>query len=221
MSLFIFLEKWLKNTFFLCFFLQSINGNSQNNNFKPTNDEFAMEFLRLVDSARTAQHGARVRGKFDKSTKKWIKVITPFENTIDSAASLACAHNNRYFYNLVANQHMDPLIIGHANKAEIHGHKYTGTDTLLRTFDDRCKYYTDSSFFVYGECVWGGYTTHPKYKNLNSIELARYAFNVFMESKEGHREILMATAHTTLGINLMIDPEWKRFYITLVTGTRK
>lgn len=194
---------------------------SQNYDFKPTNEEFSKEFLRLVDSARTAQHGARVRGGFDKTLKKNVQVKTPFENTIDSAASLACAHNNRYFYNLVANQHMDPLIIGHANKPEIHGHKYTGTDTLLRTFDDRCKYYADSSFFVYGECVWGGYTTHPKYKKLNSIELARYAFNIFMESKEGHREILMATAHTTLGIDLMIDPEWKRFYITIVTGSIK
>lgn len=194
---------------------------SQNYDFKPTNEEFSKEFLRLVDSARTSIYGVRTRDTFDKSSKKWIKVKTPFENTIDSAASLACAHNNRYYYNLVANQHMDPLIIGHVNAPETNGKKYSGTDTLLRTFVDRCNYYADSSFFVYGECVWGGYTTHPKYKKLNSIELARYAFNIFIESKEGHREILMATSHTTLGINLMIDPEWKRFYITVVTGSIK
>ena len=194
---------------------------SQNYKFKPTNNEFSKEFLRLVDSARTAEHRARIQDKYDMSTKKWIKIKTPFNNTIDSAASLACAHNNRYFYNLVANQPSAPIIIGHTNTLEKQGYYYTGPDTLLSTFVDRCRYYTDSLFFAYGECAWGGYTTHPKYRNLNSIELARYAFTVFMESKEGHREILMSNMHTTLGIDFIIDPEWKRFYITVITGDIK
>lgn len=194
---------------------------SQNYEFKPKNEEFSKEFLRLVDSARTVQYGARIRGEYDNFSKKNVQVKTPFENTLDSSASLACAHNNRYFYNLVANQYMDPLIIGHINVPETSNKKYTGTDPLLRNFVDRCNYYAGDSFFVYGECVWGGYTTHPNYKNLNSLELARYAFNIFMESKEGHREILMASAHTKLGIDMMIDPERKRFYVTVVTGSIK
>jgi hypothetical protein len=204
------------------FIIFSINVSiSQNLKFQPNNEEFSREFLRLVDSARTAEYGVRLVDHFDKSQKKWIVIKTPFENIIDSAASLACAHNNRHFYNFVAHQHMDPLIIGHINRPEIDGKAYTGSDTILRSFVDRCKYYTGESFFVYGECVWGGYTTYVKYKNLNSAELAKHAFDIFMKSKEGHREILLNTSHTALGIDLMIDPEFKRFYITVVTGNIK
>jgi hypothetical protein len=212
------MKKVIAIAFFAIFSTTSF---SQNLQFQPTNEEFSKEFLRLVDSARTAEYGVRSVDHFDKSQKKWIVIKTPFENTIDSAASLACAHNNRYFYNLVANTHMDPLTIGHVNTPENNGFEYTGSDTLLRSFVNRCKYYAGESFFVYGECVWGGYTTHPKYKNLTSFELARYAFNIFMTSKEGHREILMSDSHTVLGIDLMIDPELKRFYITVVTGSIK
>lgn len=212
------MKKIIAIAFFAIFSTTSF---SQNLQFQPTSEEFSKEFLRLVDSARTAQHGSRVRGEYDMNLKKIVRVKTPFENTIDSAASLACAHNNRYFYNLVANQHMDPIIIGHTNEPETHGRTYTGSDTLLHSFVDRCKYYAGESFFVYGECVWGGYTTHSKYKNSTSLELARYAFNIFMTSKKGHREILMSDSHTTLGIDLMVDPELKRFYITVVTGSIK
>lgn len=205
----------------ISFLIACISSQAQNPNFKPTNDEFSKEFVRLVDSARTSIYGVRTRDIFDRSTRKWIKLETPFNDGIDSAASLACLHNNKFFYNLVANQELDPIIIGHVNRNGIHGTSYTGTDTILYDWKARCSYYCGDSFYVYGECVWAGYTDHPKYKNMNSADLARAAFNIFMQSKEGHKEILMSDSHTDMGINLMIDPESKRFYITVVTGIKK
>lgn len=194
---------------------------SQNREFKPLNAEFAKEFVRLIDSARTSIYSVRSEDAFIIESRSWVKIKTPFANTIDSLASLACFHNNRYFYSLVANQPLTPIIIGHENKSELYDILYSGSDTLLNSFVDRCNYYTDSLFTPYGECVWAGYTTSPKYKNLSSCELAREAFNIFMKSKEGHREILLYPLHTDIGINLMIDSEQKRFYITVVTGKKK
>jgi hypothetical protein len=194
---------------------------SQTREFKPINNEFAKEFARLVDSTRESLYTIRSEDLFNVESKSWVKVKTPFANNIDSLASLACFHNNRYFYKLVANQPLTPIIIGHENKIELHDMKYSGSDTLLNSFVDRCNYYTDSLFTPYGECVWAGYTTSPKYRNLSSCELAREAFNIFMKSKEGHREILLYPLHTDFGINLMIDSEQKRFYITVVTGKKK
>lgn len=201
----------------------------QNLNSRFNNEDFSKEFIRLVDSTRKSLYNKREVSylnpkwkdkKYRNSKKaiKWISEYYEYNTNIDSNASSACEHHNKYMYNLVLNIDKDPIVIGHTEETNgMAGYTYNGTDTLLYSSIDRCKYYGDV-FKPYGECVWAGYTTYHKYKNMTSVELARATYNKFMESKIGHREILISPAYTDCGISLTIDPENKRFYVTYITG---
>lgn len=176
---------------------------AQNLNFLPKPDEFSKEFIRLLDSTRAAEFNQSY------STRK------------DSCASLACKHHNTYLYSLVEGKAKDPLVGGHTEEKILLGNEYTGKDTLLYDFINRCDYYCGKgNFYALGECFWAGYTTYPEYKKMTSEQLARRAFNGFMKSKP-HREILITKNYTDVGIDFTIDPDLKRFYITVVVGYNK
>lgn len=175
---------------------------AQNLNFLPKPDEFSKEFIRLLDSTRAAT--------FNKS----------YSTRIDSCASLACNHHNRYLASLVKGKEKNPIVYGHTEEKVLLGYEYTGKDTILYDFINRCEYYCGKDFYALGECFWAGYTTYYEYKNMTSEQLARRSFNGFMKSKD-HHDILITDRYTDVGINFMIDDESKRFYITVVVGYNK
>ena len=213
--------------------LTSTLGFSQNLEFKPTNDDFSTEFIRLVNSTRTSMYGTRTKthmnpqwksAKYRKSRKavKWITNSYEFNTQIDSNASSACEHHNRYMYYLVIGEDYNPIVIDHTENIVALGYKYKGSDTLLYDWKDRCDYYCGvDNFSTHGECIWGGHTDHSRFKDMTSTELARETYNRFMNSKKGHRDILINDGYTDCGIRLTIDPEFKCFRITFVTGTKK
>ena len=87
---------------------------------------------------------------------------------------------------------------------------------------ERCDYYCGTgNFYPLGECVWGGYTDHPKYKNMDAKQLARASYDKFMASTNGHREILLIQSYTDCGIDLFVDPEFKSFKVTFIVGRTK
>lgn len=222
----------MKNLILIILISISSIGFSQNLDFKPTNDEFCKEFIRLVDSTRTAMHGERKvtylnpewsSSKYRKSKKaiKWVTDSYEFNTQIDSNASKACEHHNKFLYYLVVGEDGSPIVNGHVESNIIAGYTYKGNDTILKNSHDRCDYYCGNTFETFGECVWGGYTDHSAYINMSSIELARRAYDEFMASTKGHREILINEVYTDCGINLYIDPEYKTFKITFVIGHTK
>ena len=192
---------------------------SQTTTFLPKSSEFSKEFVRLVDSARAAEFGLQVTNTYNKVSRKWVNISHPFNTQIDSAASLACAYHNNYMFSLVKGLARIDLILTHTEKSKIDKYPYTGTDTLLYSFIDRCNYFCGAEFNTYGECIWGGYTEYKDCKNITSQGLARLAFIGFMKSK-GHHEILMGREYTNIGINLMVDSASGKFWITLVTGEK-
>jgi len=216
----------------IIFLLLSTLGFSQNLDFKPTNDEFCKEFIRLIDSTRTSMYGQQTftyinpdwsSSKYRKSkgAVKWITQVSEFNTQIDSNASKACEHHNRFLYYLVIGEDDNPSVNGHVEDSIIAGYKYKGTDTLLNNSHDRCNYYCGDLFKSFGECVWGSNTKCDLIKDMNSIELARAAYNTFMASTKGHRDILINKVYTDCGINLYVDPEYKSFRITFVIGQTK
>ena len=205
-------------------------GFSQNLYFKPTNDEFSKEFIRLVDSTRASIHGKRKvtyinpewsSSKYRKSKGaiQWMTNEYEFNTAIDSNVSKACEHHNKYMYYLVIGEDLNPKVNCHSEDSIACGYKYKGKDTLIGSFVDRCNYYCGVGVFnAIGEAVWGSSTAVPSLKNMTSIELARAAYDRFMNSTKGHKDILINEAYTHCGINLYVDPEFKTFSITFVTG---
>ena len=192
---------------------------SQTTTFLPKSGEFSKEFVRLIDSARAAEFGLQVTNTYNKVSRKWVNISHPFNTQIDSAASLACAYHNNYMFSLVKGLARIDLILTHTEKSKIDKYPYTGTDTLLYSFIDRCNYFCGTEFNTYGECIWGGYTFHKGFTNITSQGLAKVAFDAFMKSK-GHHEILMGRVYTSIGINLMVDSASGKWWITLVTGEK-
>ena len=172
----------------------------KNLNFLPKQDEFAKEFIRLLDSTRRTQ---------DKNPKSI---------NFDQGAYKSCVHHNKYQYELVKNTKDNSLLITHEESRTVLDLFYQGNDSLFKDFLVRTLYFSNNSFFPYGECLWGGYTSHKLYKNLNSIELAKTAFNQFMNSKKGHREALVDTRYNAVGVSLWTDAESTRFYVAVITG---
>jgi len=192
---------------------------SQTTTFLPKSDEFSKEFVRLVDSARSAEFGLQVTNTYNTVSRKWGNISHPFNTQIDSAASLACAYHNNYMFSLVKGLARIDLILTHTEKSKIDKYQYSGTDTLLYSFIDRCNYFCGKKFITYGECIWGAYTEYKDCKNITSQGLARLAFIGFMKSKD-HHEILMNRGYTNIGINLMVDSASGKFWITVVTGKK-
>ena len=62
-------------------------------------------------------------------------------------------------------------------------------------------------------------TQHTDYLGLNSKQLARLSFNAFLDSKTGHRDIILNKYYNSIGIKLTIDDEYKRWYVTVMTGS--
>jgi hypothetical protein len=209
----------MKSTVFILILISTL-GFSQNPDFKPTNKEFSIEFMRLVDSTRASIHGTHEITTLDPESKEWVTLYPEYNTKLDSSAVRACEHHNSYLYQVVKGEDRKPIILGHTEGETLLGFKYKGNAPLLNNHQDRCNYY-GNTFRAKGECVWGGYTTHSAYRDMNSIDLAKEAFRVFMNSKVGHREILINEHYTEAGIKLTIDPENKRFYIAYITGYTK
>jgi hypothetical protein len=193
-----------------------------------------MEFIRLIDSIRTELHEQQCVTYFDTTPSGIIikrgKVLHhrksktdcyDYNTKLDSVASLACEHHNQYLYNMVKGEKRKPIFLGHTEDSIMFGLKYKGNKPLLNNYSDRFDYYNDgaSEFKVKGECCWGGYTTHSEYRELNSKQLARLSFNTFLNSKTGHRDIILNEYYNSIGVKLTIDENCKRWYVTVMTGS--
>lgn len=179
--------------------------------------EFSNEFVRLLDSIRQALNGDRFETEFSKEHRGFVDYPLPYETSIDSVANEACKHHNRFLHCIVKNT-PNQFVVGHLEDSVILDEFiYTGNEPILPTFLDRVEYYsTEEHYFdAHGECIHGGFIPES-WDNMNSKEIARYVFDKFMASKDGHREILINPGYTSIGISAIFEKG--RIYITVLTG---
>lgn len=195
----------------------SITVFSQNNKFKPNKENVIKEFVKLLDSIR------------DKQNKGNCLRID-----IDSMGSLAAIHHNKYMMDLVPKNTSD-LVVEHfeknvvtqkINHVDLDTKKinyveekifvYFGCDTLFQNFSDRYRYFSKDTFGAFGECCMGGYINFWM-DEYTDKDFANHILKSFKGSKE-HWAILMSSDYYDIGIDLLVDHESERFWVTIGVG---